>query len=102
MCAVLTVSWALPMVTAQDKGRPTSLPIGGDPWRTRARCRDDGATWRPLRLTWPTAHPVSGLPGACSDLVRLDPDTVGLLPETGDFSAYSTITFRRIPVEEPR
>lgn len=139
MCAVLTVSWALPMVTAQDKGRPTSLPIGGDPWRTRARCRDDdGATWRPLReitdqaelpqwrwyatgpghpaaralltlragrdggLTWPTAHAVSGLPGACSDLVRLDPDTVGLLPETGDFSAYSTITFRRIPVEEPR
>jgi hypothetical protein len=29
-----------------------------------------------------------------------DDHTVGLLYETGDFSAYSTITFRRIPVEE--
>ncbi|MEU5013783.1 hypothetical protein AB0G35_26500 [Streptomyces sp. NPDC021749] len=36
-----------------------------------------------------------------SDPVHLDRDTVGLLYETGDFSAYSTITFRRIPVEEP-
>ncbi|MEU9498061.1 sialidase family protein [Streptomyces sp. NPDC048196] len=32
---------------------------------------------------------------------RLDRDTVGLRYGTGDFSAYSTITFRRIPVEEP-
>ncbi|POX40602.1 alpha-sialidase [Streptomyces sp. Ru73] len=51
-------------------------------------------------LTWYDAHTVSGLPAAYSDLVRIDPDTVGLLYETGDFSAYSTITFRRIPVEE--
>lgn len=48
-----------------------------------------------------TAHTVTGLPAAYSDLVRLDRDSVGLLYETGDFSAYSTITFRRIPVEEP-
>lgn len=41
------------------------------------------------------------VPPAYSDLVRLDRDSVGLLYETGDFSAYSTITFRRIPVEEP-
>ncbi|MFF8313090.1 hypothetical protein [Streptomyces lydicus] len=53
-------------------------------------------------LTRPTAQPVSGLPAACSALVRLDPETVGPLHETGDLSAYSTITFRRIPVEEPR
>ncbi|MGW2410159.1 hypothetical protein ACWCXK_37440 [Streptomyces sp. NPDC001739] len=33
--------------------------------------------------------------------VRRDRDTVGLPHGTGDFSAYSTITFRRIPVEEP-
>ncbi|MGW1376422.1 sialidase family protein [Streptomyces sp. NPDC002446] len=57
--------------------------------------RDGGLTWHP-------AHTVSGLPAAYSDLVRLDRDSVGLLYETGDFSAYSTITFRRIPVEEPR
>ncbi|BCK71656.1 hypothetical protein Spla01_05474 [Streptomyces platensis] len=56
--------------------------------------RDGGLTWR-------TAHTVTGLPAACSDLVRLDRDSVGLRYETGDFSAYSTITFRRIPVEEP-
>ncbi|WP_405837840.1 glycoside hydrolase [Streptomyces platensis] len=59
--------------------------------------RDGGLTWR-------TAHTVTGLPAACSDLVRLDRldrDSVGLRYETGDFSACSTITFRRIPVEEP-
>ncbi|MBL1096855.1 sialidase family protein [Streptomyces coffeae] len=55
--------------------------------------RDGGVTWRP-------AHTVDGLPAAYSDLVRLDDRTVGLLYETGDFSAYSTITFRRIPMEE--
>ncbi|MEV5598457.1 sialidase family protein [Streptomyces sp. NPDC052496] len=55
--------------------------------------RDRGLTWRP-------AYPVDGLPAAYSDLVRIDDATVGLLYETGDFSAYSTITFRRIPVED--
>ncbi|GCD46291.1 sialidase family protein [Streptomyces paromomycinus] len=55
--------------------------------------RDRGLTWHP-------AHTVDGLPAAYSDLVRIDAATVGLLYETGDFSAYSTITFRRIPVEE--
>ncbi|WP_431044736.1 sialidase family protein [Streptomyces sp. P1-3] len=58
------------------------------------RASDDGG------VTWRTAHTVDGLPAAYSDLVRIDDDTVGLLYETGDFSAYSTITFRRIPVEE--
>ncbi|MDT0391719.1 sialidase family protein [Streptomyces dubilierae] len=52
---------------------------------------DGGTTWRP-------AHTVDGLPAAYSDLVRADPDTVGLLYETGDFGAYETITFRRVPV----
>ncbi|WP_328496715.1 glycoside hydrolase [Streptomyces sp. NBC_00414] len=52
---------------------------------------DDGVTWR-------TAHTVDGLPAAYSDLVRVDDGTVGLLYETGDFGAYETITFRRIPV----
>ncbi|KAA6222249.1 exo-alpha-sialidase [Streptomyces albofaciens JCM 4342] len=51
-------------------------------------------------VTWYAAHTVDGLPAAYSDLVRIDAATVGLLYETGDFSAYSTITFRRIPVEE--
>ncbi|MFF4897208.1 exo-alpha-sialidase [Streptomyces sp. NPDC001068] len=52
---------------------------------------DGGTTWRPV-------HPVDGLPAAYSDLTRVDPDTVGLLYETGDFGAYETITFRRVPV----
>nr|WP_189218222.1 sialidase family protein [Streptomyces ruber] len=51
---------------------------------------DHGTTWRP-------AHTVDGLPAAYSDLVRADDGTVGLLYETGDFGAYETITFRRIP-----
>jgi len=51
---------------------------------------DEGVTWR-------VAHTVDGLPAAYSDLVHVAPSTVGLLYETGDFSAYETITFRRIP-----
>ncbi|MEU3931606.1 sialidase family protein [Streptomyces sp. NPDC029044] len=54
---------------------------------------DGGTTWRP-------AYTVDGLPAAYSDLVRVDAGTVGLLYETGDFSAYETITFRRVPVTE--
>jgi sialidase-1 len=53
---------------------------------------DGGATWR-------TAFTVDPLPAAYSDLVRVDEDTVGLLYETGDFGAYETITFRRVPVQ---
>ncbi|MER5523676.1 sialidase family protein [Streptomyces sp. NPDC002677] len=52
---------------------------------------DGGTTWRPV-------HPLDGLPAAYSDLTRIDKDTVGLLYETGDFGAYETITFRRVPV----
>ncbi|MFI9805014.1 exo-alpha-sialidase [Streptomyces sp. NPDC052301] len=56
------------------------------------RASADGGT------TWRTALTVDGLPAAYSDLVRVDGDTVGLLYETGDFGAYETITFRRVPV----
>lgn len=56
------------------------------------RVSGDGGT------TWRSAHTVDGLPAAYSDLVRVDADTVGLLYETGDFGAYETITFRRVPV----
>ncbi|MFE5753889.1 exo-alpha-sialidase [Streptomyces massasporeus] len=54
---------------------------------------DGGTTWHP-------AYTVDGLPAAYSDLVRIDTDTVGLLYETGDFGAYETITFLRVPVTE--
>ncbi|MGW3127486.1 sialidase family protein [Streptomyces sp. NPDC001123] len=67
----------------------------GDP-ATRAlmtiRASADGGT------TWRAAYTVDGLPASYSDLTRIDAATVGLLYETGDFSAYSTITFRRVPV----
>lgn len=53
-----------------------------------------------LGVTWRVAYPVDGLPAAYSDLVRLDAETLGLLYETGDFSAYETVTFRRIPLAE--
>lgn len=58
---------------------------------TVRRSRDGG-------ITWSHVYTVDGLPAAYSDLVRIDDETVGLLYETGDFSAYETITFRRIPV----
>lgn len=41
------------------------------------------------------------LPAACPGLVRLGRGSVGPLHGTGGFSTHSTITFRRIPVEEP-
>ncbi|MBC9712430.1 exo-alpha-sialidase [Streptomyces sp. TRM66268-LWL] len=52
---------------------------------------DQGSTWGPV-------HTVSGVPAAYSDLVRIDERTLGLLYETGDFTPYETITFRRIPL----
>ncbi|MEU3341234.1 sialidase family protein [Streptomyces sp. NPDC006668] len=52
---------------------------------------DGGRTWRP-------AYTADGLPAAYSDLVRVDPATVGLLHETGDFGPYERIAFRRVPV----
>ncbi|MFF3494886.1 exo-alpha-sialidase [Streptomyces sp. NPDC002795] len=78
-------------------GRPDLLLYSGpaDPGfralMTVRRSLDGGVTWQ-------SAHTVDGLPAAYSDLVRVDEETVGLLYETGDFSAYGTITFRRIPV----
>ncbi len=54
---------------------------------------DGGITWRPV-------HTVDGLPAAYSDLARIDAETVGLLYETGDFGAYETVTFRRVPVTQ--
>ncbi|MFE7271706.1 exo-alpha-sialidase [Streptomyces sp. NPDC057623] len=51
-------------------------------------------------VTWRSAHTVDGLPAAYSDLVRIDDATVGLLYETGDFGAYETVTFRRVPVTD--
>ncbi|HEV7628380.1 MAG TPA: sialidase family protein, partial [Streptomyces sp.] len=54
---------------------------------------DGGVNWQPV-------HTVDPRPAAYSDMVRIDHATVGLLYETGDSSAYSTITFVRIPVEE--
>ncbi|MEU3251799.1 sialidase family protein [Streptomyces sp. NPDC006997] len=56
------------------------------------RASTDGGT------TWRTAHTVDGLPAAYSDLVRVDPDTVGLLYETGDFGQYERIAFHALPV----
>lgn len=89
----------LALERANDSGAGERLLFSGPAlWDYRAlmtvrASEDGGVTWRPV-------HTVDGLPAAYSDLVRLDADSVGLLYETGNFSAYSTITFRRIPVED--
>ncbi|MFJ6566855.1 exo-alpha-sialidase [Streptomyces sp. NPDC091292] len=79
-------------------GEPDVLLYSGPAGPHRAvmtlrRSTDGGTTWQP-------ALTVDGLPAAYSDLVRVDDRTVGLLYETGDFSAYDTLTFRRIPVAD--
>ncbi|WP_399091815.1 hypothetical protein ACGH2B_20780 [Streptomyces sp. BBFR2] len=87
------------------QGRPLSLdghgtlPHSGpaDPAaRARMTVRADrhhGRARRPV-------HTVSGRPAAYGALVRTGPATVGPRRETGDVSAYATLTFRRIPVED--
>ncbi|MGC4936699.1 sialidase family protein [Kribbella sp. DT2] len=55
--------------------------------------KDQGVTWQP-------ALAISGLPAAYSDLVAIDRGAVGLLYETGDFSANETITFRRLSLKD--
>ncbi len=80
-------------------GEPDVLLFSG-PADPDARALMTVRASRDRGLTWYPAHTVDGLPAAYSDLVRIDPATVGLLYETGDFSAYATLTFRRIPVEE--
>ena len=62
--------------------------------RMTVRASDDGGA------TWRDAHVVDERRAAYSDLVLADAETVGLLYETGDASAYETIAFRRIPVAE--
>lgn len=54
---------------------------------------DAGATWGLRRR-------ISGLPAAYSALTLIDPLTVGLLYETGDWSAYKRIELIRIPLAE--
>lgn len=46
--------------------------------------------------TWHNGFTVSTLPAAYSDLIELDPTTVGLLYETGTARSSETITFQRI------
>lgn len=50
--------------------------------------------------TWQNAKTLSGLPAAYSDLVQIDEHTIGVLYETGDFSAYSRLEFQRVPLSE--
>lgn len=80
--------------------RDPDLLLYSGPADPRARAVMSVRASRDHGVTWTAVHTVSGLPAAYSDLVRIDQDTVGLLYETGDFSAYSTISFRRIPLRE--
>ncbi|MEV4759396.1 sialidase family protein [Micromonospora sp. NPDC049559] len=80
-------------------GAPLLFSGPGDPANrvalTLRTSTDQGATWR-------DALALSGLPAAYSDLVQLNPATVGVLYETGDFGPNETITFRRVAVRDLR
>jgi len=56
---------------------------------------DGGATWREATV-------VSDSPAAYSDLVQLDPATVGLLYETGAAGPNETITFTQLDMNDLR
>ncbi|MEU9484608.1 hypothetical protein AB0D83_13245 [Streptomyces decoyicus] len=86
--------------TEENAGPGPAQPAARAPLSPRTG-RDNGpAPWKaPASSRLPPAP--SLLPAACSGLVRLDRGSAGPLHGTGGFSAYSTIRFRRIPVEEP-
>lgn len=58
------------------------------------RRSDDGGR------TWWTCRKISGLHAAYSSLAMLDTATVGLLYETGSWTAYDRIEFTTVPVTE--
>ncbi|MEJ8647706.1 hypothetical protein WKI65_06330 [Streptomyces sp. MS1.AVA.3] len=76
--------------TEEDAAPGSAQPAARAPMSLRTG-RDSGPAPR-------NAPAPSMLPAACSGLDR---GSVVPLHGTGGFSAYSTITFRRIPVEEP-
>lgn len=51
-------------------------------------------------VTWGLRQRITGLPAAYSALALIDPLTVGLLYETGDWSPYKRIEHMRIPLAE--
>ncbi|MFC9237631.1 hypothetical protein ACFTZK_14420 [Streptomyces decoyicus] len=79
--------------TEENAGPGPAQPAARAPISPRTG-RDSGPAPR-------NAPAPSMLPAACSGLLRPDRQSAGPLHGTGGFSAYSTITFRRIPVEEP-
>ncbi|KOG49060.1 hypothetical protein [Streptomyces decoyicus] len=81
--------------TEKDAGPGPAQPAARAPLSRRTgRGRGSGPAPR-------NAPAPARLPAACSGPVCLDRGSVGPLHGKGGFSAYSTITFRRIPVEEP-
>jgi sialidase-1 len=54
---------------------------------------DRGQSWLPGRT-------VTTGPAAYSDLVQVDPGTIGILYETGTAGPYETLTFQRIPLKD--
>jgi sialidase-1 len=58
------------------------------------RRSDDGGR------TWWTCYRLSGLHAAYSSMAMLDATTVGLLYETGNWTAYDQIEFTTVPVSE--
>ncbi|MDX2551195.1 MULTISPECIES: hypothetical protein [Streptomyces] len=94
---------------AASRPPPAAQERRGERWltvRTRVAAAPHGAVVlagrRDARGPGPGGRPVPGtcqLGGAVASAGGAARwDTVGLLHETGDFGAYETITFRRVPV----
>ncbi|MFJ8056141.1 exo-alpha-sialidase [Streptomyces sp. NPDC096142] len=85
------------------EGSVLQLPGAGAPLLFSApsvpHVRQGMAVWRSADAggSFVKAVTLSGEWAGYSDLVRVGPDTVGVLYETGATSAYDTIVFRRLP-----
>ncbi|WP_394848585.1 glycoside hydrolase [Pendulispora brunnea] len=91
------------LVTPKVEG--SVLPVRGallysGPSQPNARAAMRIRVSRNRGATWVDVYSVSALPAAYSDLVQLDPATIGLLYETGTAGPYETIAFQRIPLRE--
>lgn len=102
--ATLTAPYAPQPALAGPVVQGSVLQVPGGPLVYAGPSDPDARAAMALRVSadggrsWATAVTLSDLPASNSDLVLLDPGTLGLVYETGTDSPYGTLTFVRVPV----